>query len=76
MPLPEGFNRAGTGQGNYENGCLDILEVKLAPNGQIVIGIMEWFGKMCEDGNEKALTMLSSIPALVKDAIAQHLKEQ
>ena len=76
MNLPDGFSRAGDKVGHYEDGSVDLMEIKLTPNGQVVVGIASWLGKMCEDGNEKVIALLTSIPSLVKDTVEQHLKVQ
>ena len=76
MNLPDGFTRAGNIVDHYEAGALDLIEIKINPNGQVVVGITAWFAKMCEEGNEKAIALLTSIPSLVKDTVEQHLKVQ
>lgn len=77
MNLPDGFKRAGREIGPYPDTVLDLLEIKYdTTSGQVIVGITEWFGKMCEEGDVTALALLSSLPQLVKDATEQHVKVQ
>jgi hypothetical protein len=77
MKLPDGFKEAGTRIGSYPDSSLDLMEIKYIPDkGQVVVGINTWITQMCEEGNEEALKLLSSIPDLVKNSVAQYLKVQ
>jgi hypothetical protein len=76
MSLPEGFARAGNAIGPYPDGAFDIMEIKMNLDGKLIIGISEWMGDMCKNGNGVALALLSSLPAIVKDVVEQHLKVQ
>ena len=76
MNLPDGFKRAGSIVDNYETGAVDLMEIKMNPNGQVVVGITGWFAEMCQEGNERAIALLTSIPSLVRDTVEQHLKVQ
>jgi hypothetical protein len=69
MSLPTGFRRAGMDLGEVPGDSTLLLSIVMSPEGQIIVVIKDFLGEMCNAGNEQALRLLSSLPAVLKDAV-------